>query len=148
MVIRKILVAVDGSIPSLDAARQAIDLAKKYEADLIAVHVISSNLRYEYNGQNVSPGPLKEIVSIAMEKGQKYVDKIKEMTSSKISKVQTEVLLAVESVVKEIVEYAEKQNVDLIVIGTRGMSGIKRMFLGSTASGVVTYSHCPVLVVK
>jgi len=51
-------------------------------------------------------------------------------------------------VVKKIVEYAEKQDVDLIVIGTRGMSGIKRTLLGSTASGVVTYAQCPVLVVK
>jgi len=62
--------------------------------------------------------------------------------------VQTEILVAVNSVVKEIVEYAEKQDVDLIVIGTRGMSGLKRILLGSTSSGVVKYAHCPVLVVK
>jgi nucleotide-binding universal stress UspA family protein len=36
----------------------------------------------------------------------------------------------------------------LIVIGSKGMSGLKRMLLGSIASGVVTYAHCPVLVVK
>jgi nucleotide-binding universal stress UspA family protein len=34
------------------------------------------------------------------------------------------------------------------VIGTRGISGIKRMLLGSTASGVLSYAHCPVLIVK
>ena len=39
-------------------------------------------------------------------------------------------------------------NVNLIVLGTRGMSGIKRMLLGSTASGVIIYSHCPVMVIK
>lgn len=44
--------------------------------------------------------------------------------------------------------YAEKENVDLIVVGTRGRSGFKRLLLGSIASGVVTYAHCPVLVVK
>ncbi|MGZ5500248.1 MAG: universal stress protein [Nitrososphaeraceae archaeon] len=37
---------------------------------------------------------------------------------------------------------------DLIVIGTRGRSGIKKLLLGSTASGVVTYANCPVLVTK
>jgi nucleotide-binding universal stress UspA family protein len=46
------------------------------------------------------------------------------------------------------VEYAEEKKMDLIVIGSKGRSGIKRMLLGSIASGVVTYAHCPVLVVK
>ena len=49
---------------------------------------------------------------------------------------------------KSIVEYADRHKTDLIVIGTKGLSGIKKMLLGSTASGVVTYAHCPVMVVK
>ena len=49
---------------------------------------------------------------------------------------------------KSIVEYAEEHKMDLIVIGTKGLSGIKKMLLGSTASGVVTYAYCPVMVVK
>ena len=49
---------------------------------------------------------------------------------------------------KSIVEYTEEHKIDLIVIGTKGLSGIKKMLLGSTASGVVTYAHCPVVVVK
>jgi nucleotide-binding universal stress UspA family protein len=52
------------------------------------------------------------------------------------------------SVEGAIVNYAERENVDLIVIGTRGRSGITRMLLGSVASEVVTYAHCPVMVVK
>jgi Universal stress protein family len=47
-----------------------------------------------------------------------------------------------------IVDYAEDKGIDLIVIGTRGKSGFKKMLLGSVASKVVTYAHCPVLVVK
>jgi nucleotide-binding universal stress UspA family protein len=47
-----------------------------------------------------------------------------------------------------IVAYAERENVDLIVIGSRGRTGFKKMLLGSVASDVVTYAHCPVLVVK
>ena len=74
--------------------------------------------------------------------------KVKHEASAKKLNVQTEVLLDIGSVTKGIVEYAEKNNANLIVLGTRGISGIKRMLLGSTASGVVTYSHCPVIVVK
>jgi nucleotide-binding universal stress UspA family protein len=47
-----------------------------------------------------------------------------------------------------ILEYAEKEDIALIVIGTRGRTGLGKLLLGSVASGVVTYSHCPVLVVK
>ena len=47
-----------------------------------------------------------------------------------------------------IVSYAEGENVDLIVVGTKGKSGIKNMLLGSVAAGVVNYVHIPVMVVK
>jgi nucleotide-binding universal stress UspA family protein len=52
------------------------------------------------------------------------------------------------SVEGTIVEYAERQGVDLIVIGTTGRSGFKKLLLGSVASGVVNYATCPVMVVK
>jgi nucleotide-binding universal stress UspA family protein len=149
--IRKILVAVDGSKPSLDASEQAISLAAKYEADLIAVHVVSPGVRYDYLEDVITPGlpaSLKEVIVLAMEKGQKYLDEVKQKASESKLEVQTEVLIGATSVVKEIVEYAAEHKIDLIVIGTRGISGIKRMLLGSTASGVLSYAHSPVLIVK
>jgi nucleotide-binding universal stress UspA family protein len=62
--------------------------------------------------------------------------------------VKTAVLIRYTSIAKEIVEYAEKMEIDMIVVGNRGRTGFKKMLLGSVASDVVTYSHCPVLVVK
>jgi nucleotide-binding universal stress UspA family protein len=64
-------------------------------------------------------------------------------------KIRTEVIIASTArIAAEIVDYGQQQNVDLIVVGTKGRSGFKRLLLGSVASGVVTYAHCPVLVVK
>jgi nucleotide-binding universal stress UspA family protein len=149
--IKKILVAVDGSKPSLDASEEAISLAAKYEAELIVVHVVSPDVRYGYLEDVITPGlpaSLKEVVVLAMEKGQKYLDEVKQNASENKVEVRTEVLIGATSVVKEIVEYAEEHKIDLIVIGTRGISGIKKMLLGSTASGVLSYAHCPVLIVK
>jgi nucleotide-binding universal stress UspA family protein len=149
--IRQIVVAVDGSKPSLDASEQAISLAAKYEADLIAVHVVSPGVRYDYLEDVITPGlpaSLKEVIVLAVENGQKYLDEVKQKASESKLEVQTEVLIGATSVVKEIVEYAAEHKIDLIVIGTRGISGIKRMLLGSTASGVLSYAHCPVLIVK
>jgi nucleotide-binding universal stress UspA family protein len=76
------------------------------------------------------------------------VDKVKQKASEKNVKVKTDVVIGISSVVKEIIEYAEKNRIDMIVIGSRGLSGIKKMLLGSVASGVLIYSHCPVLVTK
>lgn len=149
--IKKILVAVDGSKPSLNAGNEAIDVAKKHQAELIALYVIPSDIRYDQIDDVETPGiprPVKGIVMTAMQGGQKYVDEVKlKATESNVS-VGTDVVISTNSVVKSIVEYAEEKNIDLIVIGSKGMSGLKRMLLGSIASGVVTYADCPVLVVK
>ena len=151
MTIRRILVAVDGSKPSLDASSEAIALAKKLHGELNAIHVISSDIRYNYLEDTITPRlprALKDVMMIAMQKGETHVDKVKKKAKENGVKVRTDIVLGISSVVKEIVEYAEKNKIDIIVIGSRGLSGIKKMLLGSVASGVVTYAHCPVLVTK
>jgi nucleotide-binding universal stress UspA family protein len=60
------------------------------------------------------------------------VEEVKRMISHKSINVQTEVITAMKSIVTEIVNYATRGNIDLIVVGTREMSGIKRMLLGSS----------------
>ena len=52
------------------------------------------------------------------------------------------------SIVGEIVNYAERENVDIIVIGTRGQSEFAKLLLGSVTSGVTVYTPCTVMVVK
>jgi nucleotide-binding universal stress UspA family protein len=94
-VIHKILVAVDGSETSSKAAENAIDLAERYGADLIALYIIPPNIKSS------------EIFDLAKENGQKIVEVKHEAPAKKLN-VQTEVLLDIGSVTKGIVEYAEK----------------------------------------
>lgn len=67
---------------------------------------------------------------------------------SKKFKLHTQVLVATKSIAAEIVDYVESNRIDLIVIGTRGRSGLKRLLLGSVESSVVIYAYCPVMVLK
>jgi nucleotide-binding universal stress UspA family protein len=140
----KILVAVDGSQASMDAADQAIEMASKYSSELIALHVILSDTTI------FGTNPPRYIDEIKQE-AQQYLDKIKQKIpdqhdNSKIQ-MRTE-LVSSATAVGGIVGFAEKENIDLIVVGTRGRSGFKKLLLGSVASGVVNYAHCPVMVVK
>jgi nucleotide-binding universal stress UspA family protein len=144
--IRKILVAVDGSKPSLDASTYAIELAKKNYAELIVLSIVSPipNSQFEYD--NI--GRMKEFETIEKKEAEQYIDKVKQKATENKVSVKTDVLIKYTSVVKEIVEYAENYKVDMIVIGSKGRTGLKKLLLGSIANGVITYSHCPVLVVK
>ena len=146
MSIRKILVAADGSNPSYNASTYAIDLAKKYDAKLIVLSIISPVPYSQFEYANI--GRMNEIEKIEKEKAEQNIDKVKQKATEKKVSVKTDVLIKYTSIVKEIVEYAENNKVDMIVIGSRGMTGFKKLLLGSVASGVVIYSHCPVLVVK
>jgi nucleotide-binding universal stress UspA family protein len=151
MAIRKILVAVDGSKPSLIASVQAIDISKTLNAEMTAIYVVSPDIRYNYLEDTITPRlppALKDVMIIAMQTGEKHLDKVKQKAREKDVRVKTDVIIGISSVVKEIVEYAEKNKIDMIVVGSRGLSGIKKMLLGSVANGVVTYAHCPVLVAK
>jgi nucleotide-binding universal stress UspA family protein len=149
----KILVTVDGSNESMDAADYAIAMAKKEDNDaqLIALHVLFSQLGYAYSTNLfglVTPSSINELLKDAKHEAQQWFDKIKEKMYENDIQLKTEVVVSSTSVVAAIVDYAEHENVDLIVIGSKGRSGFKKLLLGSTASGVVTYATCPVLVVK
>lgn len=151
----KILVAVDGSETSLRAADYAIEIAAENNNAilLIAIHVFPSQIGYAYSSDIygfATPTSISELLEDIKKEAEKWFDQIKQKTNDINKKIQlkTEVIATDRSTAGAIVEYAEHKNIDLIVIGTRGRSGFKRMLLGSVASGVVTYAHCPVLVVK
>jgi nucleotide-binding universal stress UspA family protein len=149
----KILVAIDGSEQSMKAAEYAIAMAKEdnNNSQLIALHVLFSQTGYAYSTNLfglVTPSSINKFLEDAKHEAQQWFDKIKEKISENEIQLKTEVVVSPTSVVAAIVDYAEHENVDLIVIGSRGRSGFKKLLLGSTASGVVTYATCPVFIVK
>ena len=63
-------------------------------------------------------------------------------------KVRGEIVENVSSVVESIVDYAEEWKVDMIVVGTRGLTGFKKLLLGSVSTALVSHAPCSVLVVR
>jgi nucleotide-binding universal stress UspA family protein len=198
----RILVAFDGSKPSMDAVESAMEIGTKYNSSLIILHVLDS-YKYPYLLSSVILAPTYGSDKLEKEREkfeelmnslrEKYKSNKKKMlmpsndkvisegttntatsttspstststststtnaptntadsnpTDSTDSSFETAIIEAETSAASTIVDYAESKNVDLLVIGSKGRTGLKKMLVGSTASEVVKYSHCPVLVVR
>lgn len=149
----KILVGIDGSEYSRNAVNYASDIASKYNSDLFLLAIVPSKVHHgDSSGVfgMVVPSYFEEYKKEAEKWFEEIIDHINSNeTSIDIkSKVKSEVITTPFSTAASILNYAEERDVDLIVIGTRGKSGLKKMLLGSVATDVVTYSYCPVMVVK
>jgi nucleotide-binding universal stress UspA family protein len=143
----KILVGIDGSESSMDAADYAIEMAKKEDAQVIALSI--NHLPLSSYGLAAPQDEVKQSKEIKeMQEFRESLDKIGRNAKQSNVQLKKEIINSQMSVVAAIVEYAESEGIDLIVIGTKGTSNIKNMLLGSTASGVVKYSTCPVMIVK
>jgi nucleotide-binding universal stress UspA family protein len=94
------------------------------------------------------PDPIKKKIEEAKQEAQKWFAEIVKNAKQRNVRVKTDVIDSPLQVVAAIVNYSDHEKADLIVIGTRGRSGIGKMLLGSVACGVVTYASCPVVVVK
>ena len=139
------MVAIDGSEHSLKAAEYALEVAKSFGAQLYAVTVTSVPESYHLKQQDVlNKGEMAE----SMNDAKMWLEKFNHSAKLGNIELKTELINSHRPIDYVILEYAEEKNVDLIVVGTRGRSGFKKLLLGSTASSVVTYAHCPVMVVK
>lgn len=139
----RILVPIDGSQLSLKAAKQGIYIAKKLESEVVFLYVIdvrmieTSSLTGTDQGilrtrlRNVAERYLNEAAKLAEEENIMFQNRIREG-------------LPAEDILKEI----EEEKIDLVIMGSKGMSGAHRVIIGSTAEEVVRWSPCPVLIVK
>ncbi|KKG12402.1 universal stress protein [Methanosarcina sp. 2.H.T.1A.6] len=141
---RKIMVATDGSELIKKAVDTAVEVAKLSEAKLYAVYVVSSG-----GGSMAHPRDLgwekamKEHLTTEGKEATAYVE-----TAGKAADVEVESVILEGSPAHEIIDFAEKNNMDLIVMGTLGRTGIQKFLLGSVAQNVVRHSRKAVLVVK
>jgi hypothetical protein len=134
----KLLVATDGSIFSESAIREAINLARICSSKLIAVSVVKTSPEFE------------DLVPQVFEKAEKEMREHLESVKSRASKEGIDCEIVVhrgEEPFEDIVNDAEKNQVDMIIIGTHGRTGLKRLMMGSVTAKVIGHALCNVLVV-
>jgi len=141
--LKKILWATDFSDEAQESLLYAYAFAKAFKASIVALHVIPDFSAALYDAAYVIRGELV-----------KKVAAVKKDAEQKLKTLQEAKGITFKSIVKEgtaakvIIEVAEKEGVDLIVIGRRGMSAIEKLFIGSVANQVLRNSPVPILLTK
>ena len=147
--IKKMMVALDGSKPANRALDFALDLASKYSSEVLLLTVIQP-IAIPYFIYEEMPTPIesdtyskrleeyyKKLLSKALEKVKKEKPKLK--ASSKIEEGRP---------ADKIVQIATEEECDIIIMGSQGLSGVKELLLGSVSDRVADKATCPVLIVK
>jgi universal stress protein A len=142
--LQKILLPTDFSNYSAAATKYACELATKFDAELHLLHTLETHI-------SSTPGfgmglPLPNYISETRAAAEKSLD---EVLDPKWAAGRTVIRAVVEGSPKlEIIQYARKQNIDLIVLATHGRTGLPHIIMGSVAETVVRSAPCPVLTVR
>ena len=144
----RIMLATDGSKLSQKAVKIAIDMASKFNAELVAVKVIPRYVQTYFEGSfTVADIDVKSIEAQWAAGAQQVLDKIATSATAKGVSVKTSVIKS-DDISEGLVKAANKMKVDLIVMASHGRKGIKRVLLGSETQNVLTHSEVPVLVLR
>ncbi len=131
MVPRKILVPVDGSEPNLRAIEEAKAMALKTESKVILLHVVDVDYLLDHSILNELKEQKAKILNDAYEK---FIG------------LNVEKYLILGDPAEEIIKKATEDDIDLIIMAKRGLTGLKRYLIGSVTSKVVTHTEVPILV--
>lgn len=141
----KVLVGLDGSDYSLKALDVAIDLAKKYQSQLILVHVVMRQI-YAINPPEAGILAGTAIVRELEAEGKMILAKGEETVRAQGLPVEVRLRQGVPA--EELLRAAAEEKADLIVLGSRGLSQVKAFLLGSVSDKVSHHAKCPTLIVR
>jgi nucleotide-binding universal stress UspA family protein len=139
----KILIAIDRSPYKDKVMLYGATLAKALQSRLIAIHVIETS-----PPSGVEEFVLRNYETSQRKEAENLLNEIKGSGKAIGIEIDTEIVVKSRSIADAIIDYAKNKNVDLILVGTIGMTGLQKYLLGSVADKIVTHAHCPVLAVR
>ena len=137
----KILLATDGSRDAELARTAAVDLANSTDSELHVVTVAPGYPSYDIR----NPAVIEQLRKQAEDILNEQVEKI-EQSRGKVA--EKHLRIAERYRAQQIVQVAEDIGAGLIVMGSRGLGGLRRALIGSVSDSVVRHAHCPVMVVR
>jgi len=141
----KVLVALDGSEEATLAATTAVDVAQSTGSELHLVNVRPMTMYIDPSTDRVRR--IADVEEAAKREAQEFLDaQLKQIQDAGGSVAQAHISLGRPD--EEIVGLADEIEAGLVVMGSRGMGGLKRLLMGSVSDSVVRHAHCPVLVVR
>jgi nucleotide-binding universal stress UspA family protein len=140
--IKSLLVAVDGSEFSDKAVRYACAMGPSLGAEVVLLHVVPMLVSATPYHDTVSDQPFLALQKV----GEDILAKAKEIAVA--LKCEVTELISHGDPANKIVDIATERNSDLIIMGSRGVSGIKRLFVGSISDKVMNQAPCPVMIVR
>ena len=144
MVYKKILLGYDGSQPSKKALEKAVELTKELDAELYILAVVRP---FEFAAIDyIPPEDIEKYEKEEISKEKTFLNEAEEYARSKGVGPITKILEGEPA--EELMDFADENGCDLIIVGYRGKGGFKKMLLGSTAGNLVKYANQSVLVVK
>ncbi len=142
--VKKILFPVDFTMNMEKVLPIVKDMVKAFDAKLYVIHVIRS--AEEFVGFEMGTAWYAALEKDLMDGAEKSMRRLVVEQLGDLEGVETQI--AVGDVVDEILDYAKKQEIDLIIIGTHGRKGLEKVMFGSVAEGVIKEAPCPVLTVN
>lgn len=137
----KILLAVDGSEHSLHAAREAGDLARAMKSNVLRIVVAFDGIPAYLGEPN-----LQQAIDARMKEANKILQRAQEAVGKIPGEIHTELIEGPPA--EAIINVAKTRGSTVIVMGSRGLSTIAELVLGSTSHKVVSHAACPVLIVR
>ena len=142
---KKILIATDGSASSAEAVDFGVELAEEHEAAVILVHVAPATDVLPMAGYGLGGG-VPRVAHEVTEYDRVSLEEATEVASEHGVHASTKLLVG--DTVDEIVAYADTEDVDMIVVGSRGHGALASALLGSVSRGVLSESKRPVMIVR
>ena len=144
--IKKIMIATDGSDTSKKAAMIGIDIAYRANGSITALYVMEILRLAHLPGYATMPGLKEKILELMQEEGQQATKFVEDQAQEML--VSCEKIVAQGSPSEEILKISQSRGIDLIIMGSLGRTGMEKILLGSVAEKVVLQSPIPVLLVK
>ena len=143
--IKKIMIATDGSDASRKAAIAGVEIARAFCSEVTSVYVVDTHRLKSLYGYASLPGLKDKLLDLMLQEGESATSEVAKMASD--AGLSSRKIVAEGDPSSELLSISQESDIDMIVIGGIGRSGMSKFLLGSVAEKVIRHSAVPVMLV-